>query len=855
MSWKDISIFKKIGIGSGLVILFLIFVSFQSIFGISGILEDSDEVIYGNKLNGVIIQKELDHLNWSKRLSQMLNGADPETVNLQLDFKTCSFGSWLYSDARKEAEKRVPELIPLFKKIQDPHKKLHESARAIKAVLKPHHGDLETVLSTHLSDRTEWAAKLGTAIAEEAGGLSMYQYLIRNAVNQAVSQVAAIDKDTKLTAGQKKQKAYDILKTVRFGNRDASYLFILDGGVNMVMNPPDPAQEGKNQSKVTGKKGTHFAQHMVETAKKNGDGFFAYYWSLPGKDEAVPKLAYAKIYRPWNWIICTGTYVDNTNSKLLERVAGFAKGEKFSSGLEMDVDASAFTRFLHAPETQSILETFPEFNEVVQQLEMLNMLLYQYGGEIEAAINSLDVARAIRLYQNEMQVYLAQFTGTLKDVIQAEQALKATGTQAQEIYSNVTLANLAKSQALFKEIRKVARAHIKTDDAIREKAVSARNMIIGVSGVAVLLGVMLTYIVARSICTPLLKSVNFVRRVSQGDLTGQVDIRQKDEIGILCQAMNLMSGNLNTMFLDVDRSVQTLTASATQLSAISEQICGNARQTSAKTSQVSGAASQMDTNMASVAAATEQASANIHMVAAAVEQMAATINSISEDTARGNRTTAMAVQNATMVSEKVDELGRAALEISKVTETIADISEQTNLLALNATIEAARAGHAGKGFAVVAEEIKALARQTAGATGEINTKIKKVQETTQESIQVISTIVEVVGDVNTIVGSVASAMEEQSAGTREISDNIGQAAQGLENVSENVSQTSLMTAQVNQDIGAVSTATGEMDAGSRQVMTSAEELSRLAETLNEMVKRFQTLPENQEAPKEALPEQ
>ena len=197
-----------------------------------------------------------------------------------------------------------------------------------------------------------------------------------------------------------------------------------------------------------------------------------------------------------------------------------------------------------------------------------------------------------------------------------------------------------------------------------------------------------------------------------------------------------------------------------------------------------------------------------------------------------------AVETAKVVSGKVDDLGRAAVEISKVTDTISDISEQTNLLALNATIEAARAGEAGKGFAVVAGEIKALAQQTAEATNEISDKISGVQATTQDSVEAIGSIVNIINEINEIVTTVATAIEEQSVTTQEISNNIGQAASGVQEVNENVNQASAVVGEVTKDVSEVSQATADMKEGSTQVLNSAGELSKLADRLNEMVGQF-----------------
>ncbi len=325
--------------------------------------------------------------------------------------------------------------------------------------------------------------------------------------------------------------------------------------------------------------------------------------------------------------------------------------------------------------------------------------------------------------------------------------------------------------------------------------------------------------------------------IAKGDLTVQFNSSGKKITGVYAN-MKEMTENLLTMFRDITGGVQTLTSSSTELSAISQQMASGAEQTSQKSNNVASAAEEMATSMNSVAAATEQTTTNLQMIVSAAEEMSATINEIASNIAKGSHTTSEAVKKAEHVSGKMADLGKAALEISKVTETIAGISEQTNLLALNATIEAARAGAAGKGFAVVAAEIKELAKQTAQATDEIGGKIGDVQTTTRESVAAIETIVAIINEINTIVTSVAAAIEEQSATTQEISNNVSQAAAGVQEVNENVTQVSAVAAEVTKDIHQVSQSADEMNTGSLQVNSSAGELSKLAENLNEMVGRF-----------------
>jgi methyl-accepting chemotaxis protein len=186
----------------------------------------------------------------------------------------------------------------------------------------------------------------------------------------------------------------------------------------------------------------------------------------------------------------------------------------------------------------------------------------------------------------------------------------------------------------------------------------------------------------------------------------------------------------------------------------------------------------------------------------------------------------------------MDQLGAAAREIGKVTDTINEISSQTNLLALNATIEAARAGSAGKGFAVVASEIKELAQQTAAATEDIQKRIAGVQSSTAGGIAEIGKISQVIHEVSEIVRSIAAAIEEQSTVTRNIARNIADATAGVQDANSRVSETSQASAQIAQEIIGVDRAAGAMAEGSQQVKASATELSRVAERLRVTIQRF-----------------
>ncbi len=364
------------------------------------------------------------------------------------------------------------------------------------------------------------------------------------------------------------------------------------------------------------------------------------------------------------------------------------------------------------------------------------------------------------------------------------------------------------------------------------------KIVLILSFVLIVIFVILAIYLANNIVRPITRAVTFADIISQGDLTEPLGINQKDEIGVLARSLNSMSDNLRKIFADIAKSSHSLSAAATELESISGKMADEAEQTSEKSNSVASSADKMSENMNSVASAAEQASGNLQTIVSASEELSATIDEVASSMGKGSEITSEAVNKADNISKKMGLLGQAASQINQVTETIADISDQTNLLALNATIEAARAGEAGKGFAVVANEIKELAKQTADATGEISDKIGNAQTLTQESVEAIEEIVNIINKINEIVSSTAAAIEEQSATTQEISNNVAQAAQGVENINENVNQASLVSNEVSSDVHEVSALADDMSAINANVNNSAAELSKLSEGLNAIVAQF-----------------
>lgn len=540
---------------------------------------------------------------------------------------------------------------------------------------------------------------------------------------------------------------------------------------------------------------------------------------------------------------------DVMNPALVQRDLEKFRGAHFK--LQMDllelIDGSATMEGGDDPTVCGLGKWLPEFSTtnadlaaLVESIKPSHDKTHELVRQVKALAAQGDAEGARSLLQGDLRTSigetLAEFDGIIAKVDEAN-VLLADMAAAMEVVDSV-------SPAVESGMDELLRINFEVADTQADGARNRAEILEMVSLTALVLGVLIAIVlglvVSRSVTLPITKAAAMLKDISEGegDLTKRLVTPNNDEIGEMAKYFNNFVEKLQGIVGQMATNTYAVAASATQLSAVSEQTAGNVQVLSNKTSTVAAAAEEASANTLSVAASMEEASINLSSVASATEEMSATIGEIASNSERARMISNEAGQQAASVSAMMQELGLAAQEIGKVTETITDISSQTNLLALNATIEAARAGAAGKGFAVVANEIKDLARQTALATEDIKAKIAGVQGSSGSAISDIEKITGVIGEVGHLVSGIAAAIEEQAVVTKDVAGNIAQASAGVQEANERVGQTASVSKMIAEDIAGVSGAAAEIRAGGEQVQSSASSLSESAAQLNALVSQF-----------------
>jgi methyl-accepting chemotaxis protein len=402
----------------------------------------------------------------------------------------------------------------------------------------------------------------------------------------------------------------------------------------------------------------------------------------------------------------------------------------------------------------------------------------------------------------------------------------------------LTVAAIGRTDAVTGSIQQAFTATIAdTDERITGTITTQEIVAVAVT----ILGLLIAVLIARGITGPLSGLTSGMKQLADGDFgVALPGLARKDEVGDMAQAVEAFKVKAAQKAQDeVEAKIRQDRSAAEQrkrdmarladdfegaVGEIVETVSSASTELESSAGTLTSSAERSQKLSSIVAAASEQASTNVRSVALATEEMTSSVNEISRQVQTSADIANDAVVQARKTNDRVAELSQAAARIGDVVELINTIAGQTNLLALNATIEAARAGDSGRGFAVVAAEVKALAEQTAKATGEISQQIIGIQSATHDSVAAIKEIGDTIGRMSEIASTIASAVREQGAATQEISRNVQRAANGTQQVSSNITD--------------VQRGTSETGSASSQVLSAAQSLSRDSKRLKLEVGKF-----------------
>ncbi|CAI8887113.1 Methyl-accepting chemotaxis protein McpQ [Pseudomonas chlororaphis] len=475
-------------------------------------------------------------------------------------------------------------------------------------------------------------------------------------------------------------------------------------------------------------------------------------------------------------------------------------------------------------------DSVAQFNSVIDLSKLIQQARFQvrgytYSGKAEAEQPALD---AIDNALNNLASLPAKLPEQhLANLQQATEALKGYRSAVSEfrdsqVASAAALKRMAAQGDRLMDVSKqltAAQTHKRDSDAAR-----ARSTLAIVTALALLFGLVAAWSITRQIVIPLRQTLKVVERVASGDLSENLQVERRDELGQLQRAMQRMTLSLRELIGGISDGVTQIASAAEQLSAVTEQTSAGVNSQKVETDQVATAMNEMAATVQEVARNAEEASE----AAVAADQQAREGDKVVGEAIAQIERLAAEVGNSTAA---MGHLKQESDKIGSVLDVIKSVAQQTNLLALNAAIEAARAGEAGRGFAVVADEVRSLAQRTQKSTEEIEELIVGLQNGTQE-------VANIMDNSRNLTDSSVELTRRAGGSLENITRTVSAIQAMNQQIAAAAEQQSAVAEEINRSVLNVRDVSEQTSAASEETAASSVELARLGTHLQTLVGRF-----------------